>query len=931
MAKRRAGQRAVKQEVRGSTSLARALQELSERDLTDRVVIPLFRTMYEAVDDYGGPGEHGIDLICRGTNELLKPTVAVVQIKRSRPSARAADTRSFAGLLTQLCQAAEYEVESIDGHKCLPATVYFVTPFPINTRALQTRFSAVPSLRQRRIEIVDGQLLETLLRRKLPAIVTDLCGPPSVVHPQLYPLLSNDILLQALETDTRTHVRDFFTDIDFIVGRMSAHLLVTGRFRPMELERHCDATEWANLEFVANQLAQEGGDSIVVSDGKAEIRFKQQLANWRSSSEALSKNASQLSAVRGELDQLREELEGFLGNVEVVHDLELEKEFETLLTKLSNLAQRKVGASRDGEAAVTVKELRTRLGPLGAVGSLKSATRAFRDVVRDYIRVVAQALRLERKRGTFSECEEPSYRVTINGPVLAQRLMVDREWLIRRIDQFNIATPQVKELRGFLQRCQEILVLWERVFRSRSLVRALGLRIEDERYDHARYRLSISVERVFDTGLNLLVLGEAGAGKTTSLQKYASDRIARASDDELVVFAPLGHVARLGELQEEQLSDVEPAKRVLEGLVRYLVSLDCDISVAQLESVLASGKVVLLLDALDEGMAAAPWIVEGIRELEGRYPRTQMITSCRSSTKYVQELNMISLTLMPFSDEQRGTFIQKWFAGRSTGIVRRIREHLKKHPEVAQVVKSPLLATILCVLADRKAPLPETRVALYDQRLRLLLGYYDVAKRIDRLKTRLTDRELVARKLAFGLQMKGVGVVDLESLIDLGARGVGSKLDRETVRMVIQELIDPCNVILPMRGRDMYGFGHLVYQEHLVAIELQSNRNIEIGPLMNHTWWRGALVLFAAMTDDIEWLMIAVFAEGTIRDTKGTIREMIAMRPVAEQTAYRRYLRDLCRMARADEPLLEGLDEWDDEVDDAADLDRQLRDNREDP
>jgi hypothetical protein len=38
------------------------------------------------------------------------------------------------------------------------------------------------------------------------------------------------------------------------------------------------------------------------------------------------------------------------------------------------------------------------------------------------------------------------------------------------------------------------------------------------------------------------------------------------------------------------------------------------------------------------------------------------------------------------------------------------------------------------------------------------------------------------------------------------------------------------------------GFGHLRYQEYLAALEIQSNRAINIIEYMDQEWWRGVLV-----------------------------------------------------------------------------------------
>jgi hypothetical protein len=161
----------------GSGELLIQLQQLSERDLTRDVIEPLLLTFgFSRIDSHGGPYEGGKDVIAWRTNELGEPELAVVQVKLGAPSARADSSRSFAGLLTQLQQAAEQPVQHIDGKTYLPTHIYFFTPEPVDTRTLQTRFEAYQSLRHRGIKIVDGHKLAELLARNCPQIAERLLG-----------------------------------------------------------------------------------------------------------------------------------------------------------------------------------------------------------------------------------------------------------------------------------------------------------------------------------------------------------------------------------------------------------------------------------------------------------------------------------------------------------------------------------------------------------------------------------------------------------------------------------------------------------------------------------------------------------------------------------------------------------------------------------
>jgi hypothetical protein len=127
-----------------------ALTKMSEADLTSRIVIPLLKSMgYHTVTYHGGPDEQGKDVIAWGENELGEIYLGVCQVKRFKPSRKAADTRSFSEVVTQLSQAAEQSVPHMNGHTYRPTKIYFITPYTIDTRVLESRFEGFQAISHR--------------------------------------------------------------------------------------------------------------------------------------------------------------------------------------------------------------------------------------------------------------------------------------------------------------------------------------------------------------------------------------------------------------------------------------------------------------------------------------------------------------------------------------------------------------------------------------------------------------------------------------------------------------------------------------------------------------------------------------------------------------------------------------------------------------
>jgi hypothetical protein len=225
--------------------------------------------------------------------------------------------------------------------------------------------------------------------------------------------------------------------------------------------------------------------------------------------------------------------------------------------------------------------------------------------------------------------------------------------------------------------------------------------------------------------------------------------------------------------------------------------------------------------------------------------------------------------------------VVQWFEGLDKGdeYVGNIRHHLTRHPEVTAVVRNPLLATTLCTLAEHDVPLPESEVRLYEERMRLLLGHYDIHKAISRISSQRTDLETAAKKVAMYLhtnRRRDADVGELQSVL-VSAMDLSSR--SRVARVLVSELIDPCNVLVPMTDDGRVGFGHLRYQEHLVALECTTNRAIEVVQYLPDEWWRGALVLFARMNSSLRWLLEQVVETMSMRSSYPTLRAMIEVFP----------------------------------------------------
>jgi hypothetical protein len=342
-----------------------------------------------------------------------------------------------------------------------------------------------------------------------------------------------------------------------------------------------------------------------------------------------------------------------------------------------------------------------------------------------------------------------------------------------------------------------------------------------------------------------------------------------------------------------------------EAVARYVEAIGAGVGAASLTERFRHGRVVLLVDGVDEVIRSAPWILDAIRSIAVRFPGMQVVTSSRMSGEYLEQIPFVALTLLPFTDKQRDQFIRQWFlqdAEEGSLHIQRIQDHLTKHRKIGDIVRSPLLATMLCVLEENKVPLPDSEIKLYSSRLSLLLGYYDIHKQVARLRCPKELLELVARRLAFALHLAGKKEEDREWLCLMAKEGVRDEATDRELKLAVDELIDPCNILVPMTEDGKLGFGHLRYQEHLAAFEIMHNRGIDIGPFLAQPWWMGVFILFAKMNQSIEWLIHSSTVWDRFPDCERTIMAMIGVRPTEERTRLRGIVKKMRELSGDEAP-----------------------------
>jgi len=221
----------------------------------------------------------------------------------------------------------------------------------------------------------------------------------------------------------------------------------------------------------------------------------------------------------------------------------------------------------------------------------------------------------------------------------------------------------------------------------------------------------------------LMVLGKPGSGKSTFLRHLAVS-CARGEFLEDYISVLL------------ELRDIEDTGFSLFQCIHEELELEQE---SQTEQILKRGKVLILLDGLDEVPSFLRQKVQNdLRKFAKRYSKNRFILTCRTqTTEYIPD-QFQPVEVAPFEPGQVEYFALNWFTAMAdtpdlgTEVANRFMERLRKSPQTAELAVTPVLLSLTCWIFDDLKCLPEKRSDLYRDGLNLLLQQWDEGRGINR-------------------------------------------------------------------------------------------------------------------------------------------------------------------------------------------------------
>lgn len=353
-------------------------------------------------------------------------------------------------------------------------------------------------------------------------------------------------------------------------------------------------------------------------------------------------------------------------------------------------------------------------------------------------------------------------------------------------------------------------------------------------------RIRIPPSAIIDSGHNIALYGGAGFGKTTTLQSYAA-KCSITSGKRCIFVELAANISAFKTNLNKELSEMDLANGLLIGILKSKNINVTDDAIKAVHTML-SNKTPILLDGLDEVFDKIPLIIDAIHAFSKCYERYQLVVSSRLNASYLDKIDFIGVSLLPFSEEQLNHFIINWCSNPT--ISKRVIATIKKK-NLTKIVSNPLIATIICHLAESGVNIPQKESKIYEERLNLLIGKYDVAKGVERQKNTPDNLKTVALYIAFLFHEKSSRILPYQPTLNDVVRRLKDELDSSTVISCVNELIEPCDILQFNPEEQLLSFGHFRFQESLVALKMAKMSPFDLLPYLSDSFWRGAFTLYA--------------------------------------------------------------------------------------
>lgn len=361
-------------------------------------------------------------------------------------------------------------------------------------------------------------------------------------------------------------------------------------------------------------------------------------------------------------------------------------------------------------------------------------------------------------------------------------------------------------------------------------------------------RVLVDLDRLF-------ILGKPGSGKTTFL-KHITLLAAEEKLQAIPIFISCKQWADSG-------------LELMVFLERQFEICAFPDALAFIDHILETGEAIVLFDGVDEisqEFDQRSQLVKTITDFTNQYTGSKCVITCRIAATDYDFDKFTYLEIADFTDRQMQTFVHKWF--KDSEIKQRLFLDEIRKPEqtgLRELIRIPLLLTLLCLAFDESMEFPQRRVDIYEEALDALLRKWDAARNIkrDEIYYALSinrKRHMFARIAAdsFDKEEYFLREQDLsQKIANYLEKLPSTKEPLEVDGQAVLKTIVAQHGIFVEAAQRLYTFSHETFQEYFTARYIVDN--ISDGTLvrlvthhLTDKRWREIFIMTASLLDNAD-------------------------------------------------------------------------------